>query len=173
MILKSSCLKYIVFGSDGPLIVHRVFSVVAWKMALTVVAKGFLRVSGRGASACQEPLLLSSRDAFASASTSASLESSRRSLSDKAQSAKLRAREEKIHTSEKVAASSRKLLTPPKSKDAGKRQRFSHFLVIDLEATCDHKSKPHFAPNEIIEFPVFKGQIQIQTDFLTMIKKMI
>ena len=45
-----------------------------------------------------------------------------------------------------------------RAKQKHNKQKFKYFLVIDLEATCDHKNNPPFFPSEIIEFPVFKGE---------------
>jgi len=84
----------------------------------------------------------------------------------------LNAREERIYTAEKFASTSRKLLKP-KCIDADVRQKFSHFLVIDLEATCDHKSNPPLSIAEIIEFPVFKvnsSNYEIESVFHTFVR---
>jgi len=55
----------------------------------------------------------------------------------------------------------------------GPEQRFNHFLVLDFEATCDHKSNPPFGPSEIIEFPVMKvcsRTFSVQSVFHTFVR---
>ena len=90
-----------------------------------------------------------------------------------------------------IAETSRRLLRPAK-KDAstndnnidhnhnlddatviGPVQNFRHFLVMDLEATCDHKSQGPFGPQEIIEFPALKvcsRTFRVEAQFHTFVR---
>jgi len=84
----------------------------------------------------------------------------------------MRLREERVNEAEKFSSSSRRLLRQNMELHQ-KKQKFSHFLVIDLEATCDHKSNPIFRPNEIIEFPVFKvnaSSFEVESVFHTFVR---
>ena len=52
-------------------------------------------------------------------------------------------------------------------------QNFRYFLVLDFEATCDHKSNGPFGPTEIIEFPALKvcaRTFHVQSQFHTFVR---
>lgn len=62
---------------------------------------------------------------------------------------------------------------PDYSTSVGPVQNFRHFLVMDLEATCDHKSQGPFGPQEIIEFPALKvcsKTFRVEAKFHTFVR---
>jgi len=88
--------------------------------------------------------------------------------------ARIRQYEERLREAGKMKASSVQLFDSKVGKNSvGPEQRFSHFLVLDFEATCDHKSNPPFGPSEIIEFPVMKvcsRTFSVQSVFHTFVR---
>ena len=91
--------------------------------------------------------------------------------------ARLQTRAARLREAGKMKASSVQHLdieVGRRSKNSvGPEQRFNHFLVLDFEATCDHKSNPPFGPSEIIEFPVIKvcsRTFSVQSVFHTFVR---
>jgi len=109
-------------------------------------------------------------------SLSNSLVTSKRFVSKNAigkKAARRLAAQQRDAESSRFDKTSRRLLNPHSLDSIGPAQKFRHFVVLDFEATCDHRANAPFGPPEIIEFPALKvcaRTFNVESSFHTFVR---